>query len=124
MENTGFSFLTNQQARELLREELESFFAKNQLQFRPDNQESKVVDLDGLLIARPMIGCKSTVYKKASRGEIPHSKNGKRLVFDLEEIDRWLLANKVKTANEINSEAKTLTNVRYTRRRRFDSIEE
>ncbi len=38
---------------------------------------------------------KQTVYRKTASGEIPHSKRGKRLYFDKNEIDEWLMANKV-----------------------------
>ena len=67
-------------------------------------EKQQIVDLDGLLKARPFVGSKSTIYKKVSRGEIPHSKRGKRLIFDLKTIDHWLLSNKIKTADEIQAE--------------------
>lgn len=68
----------------------------------------QVVDLDGLLKARSFIGSRSTIYKKVASGEIPHSKNGKRLIFDLHEIDEWLVSNKIKTTKEIQEIAKNL----------------
>jgi|TARA_X000000950_G_scaffold205185_1_gene246860 excisionase family DNA binding protein len=44
---------------------------------------------------------KSHIYKLTSTKEIPHSKpNGKGLFFDKDEIDCWLLNNKVPT-NEV-----------------------
>lgn len=71
-----------------------------------ENQtKQKIVDLDGLIKARPMIGSKSTIYKKVSAGQIPHSKSGKRLIFDLNVIDQWLLSNQIKTTDEIEAEA-------------------
>lgn len=72
----------------------------------------RIVDLDGLLKARPYIGSKGTVYKKVSKGLIPHSKNGKRLIFDLQVIDEWLLANRTKTAAEIEREAEQYFNAK------------
>ena len=72
-----------------------------------DKSKQQVVDLDGLLIARPFIGSRSTIYKKVSSGEMPHSKNGKRLIFDLHEIDDWLLSNKIKTTKEIQESARS-----------------
>ncbi len=41
---------------------------------------------------------KSHIYKLTSSNQIPHSKpNGKGLYFDKDEIDGWLLKNKVPT---------------------------
>jgi len=68
--------------------------------------QRKVVDLKGLLKHRPEIGSSSTIYKKTHQGIIPHSKQGKKLFFNLEKIDNWLLENKVKTSAEIQAETK------------------
>ncbi|SDX55514.1 DNA binding domain-containing protein, excisionase family [Lutibacter oricola] len=48
---------------------------------------------------------KSFVYKKTHNREIPHYKKGKRLVFKKDEIDAWLLKNKVKTMADLQREA-------------------
>jgi excisionase family DNA binding protein len=48
---------------------------------------------------------KSFVYKLTSNREIPHYKKGKRLVFKKDEIDAWLLENKVKTMDDLQREA-------------------
>jgi excisionase family DNA binding protein len=88
----------------LFREELENFFSENLQRLIPQPKESKVVDLDGLLSSRPILGSRSTLYKKISAGKIPHSKRGKKLYFDLDEIDRWLLSNKKKTIVEHQQE--------------------
>lgn len=51
----------------------------------------------------------SYMYKLTSRREIPHSKpGGKQIFFDREELDQWLLSNRVATRNEIESQAATL----------------
>ena len=48
----------------------------------------------------------SYLYKLTSSFSIPHSKpGGGKLFFDKEELDSWLLANKVKTQSEIDREA-------------------
>lgn len=65
-----------------------------------------VVDLNGLIKARPFIGSRSTIYKKVSLGIIPHSKEGKKLYFSLKEIDEWLMSNKVKTIAQLGDEYK------------------
>jgi len=107
MENIALNFLTDQQAREIIRQELTKFFFENPILPKQEKPENKVVDLDGLLIARPFIGSRSTLYKKIAKGLIPHSKQGKKLFFDLQLIDQWLLENKVKTSFERRKEIKS-----------------
>ena len=105
MQNTAsINLLTEQQARLVFREEIEKFFSENLQKLSPKPSEPKVVDLDGLLQARPILGSRSTLYKKISNRILPHSKRGKKLYFDLEEIDRWLLANKKKTITDHHQE--------------------
>lgn len=43
----------------------------------------------------------SAIYKYTSSKEIPHSKRGKRLYFNREEINAWVLENKQLTNNDI-----------------------
>lgn len=38
---------------------------------------------------------KQTAYRLTSRGEVPHSKRGRRIFFDKAQVDAWLLANSV-----------------------------
>lgn len=46
------------------------------------------------------------LYKLTGNRLIPHSKpGGKKVYFDKDEIDKWLLSNKVKTIIEIQEEA-------------------
>lgn len=47
----------------------------------------------------------SCIYKLTSSREIPHSKRGKRLYFDKNEIDKWVMRNKCVTNNNINDMA-------------------
>ena len=100
MSNGSINILTEEQARQLIREELQSFFQENPVKADHSQPEAKVVDLTGLLKARPFIGSRSTLYKKAYQGLIPHSKRGKKLYFDLTEIDNWLLANKANAISQ------------------------
>jgi len=44
----------------------------------------------------------SCIYKLTSTREIPHSKRGKRLYFDKNEIDKWVMENKCFTNKDIN----------------------
>ena len=95
MSNPTINLLREEQVRQLIQEELANFFQENSIVSKQETEEQKVVDLTGLLKARPFIGSRSTIYKKAYQGLIPHSKRGKKLYFDLKEIDAWLLANKI-----------------------------
>lgn len=104
MEKINLNILTHEQTRQLVREELESFFSQNPITIDAGPQEPKVVDLNGLLKARPFIGSRSTLYKKIALGLIPHSKQGKKLYFNLESIDQWLLENRTKSPGEIEAE--------------------
>lgn len=47
----------------------------------------------------------NTLYEKTSRKLIPHSKKGNKLYFNRVELEEWIKNGKVKTANEIESEA-------------------
>lgn len=116
MENLVFTQLSIPEIRNLLRQELEKFFLENTPVIKDTPEQSKVVDLDGLLKARPFIGSRSTIYKKVSDGIIPHAKNGKRLIFDLQVIDEWLLSNRIKTSKEIENEVEV--NMRNRKRAR------
>jgi len=49
---------------------------------------------------------KHHIYKLTSSGRISHYKPfGKTIFFSREEIENWLLQNKIKSNDEINSEA-------------------
>jgi excisionase family DNA binding protein len=37
----------------------------------------------------------STIYRKVNMNEIPHSRIGGRLLFDIEKIDLWVEANQI-----------------------------
>ena len=56
--------------------------------------------------ARYMGIAKSTLYKMMMRREIPYSKpNGKVCFFDRQELEAWLMSNRVATADEIRDKA-------------------
>jgi excisionase family DNA binding protein len=48
---------------------------------------------------------KSYIYKLTSKRKIPYCKKGKSLFFEKSRIDEWLTEDKVKTLEEIKSEA-------------------
>ena len=96
--------MTSEQTRTMLREELEKYFSENPVTVQQIPHEPEIVDLERLVELRPIVGAKSTIYKKVSANTIPHSKRGKKLYFKLSEIDAWLLAGKVKTVEELEQE--------------------
>jgi len=49
---------------------------------------------------------KSHIYKKTSSREIPHYKRGKKLYFSKQEIDKWILKNRIETTKEIDQISK------------------
>ncbi len=51
----------------------------------------------------------ATLYEKTSRKQIPHFKKGNKLYFHLSELQTWIKQGKVKTREEIESEAVTFT---------------
>lgn len=79
--------------KETLREELKAYFKENPIIIKQIQVEPKFVSLDELVELRPIIGSKSTIYKKTSSGCMPYIKKGKKLIFNLEEIDKWLTQN-------------------------------
>ena len=56
------------------------------------NTPVKVMDMQMLCQYVPTLK-RSTVYDLTAAGKIPHSKHGKRLYFDKNAIDQWLLEN-------------------------------
>jgi DNA binding domain, excisionase family len=59
--------------------------------------------------ARYMGIAKSTLYKMMMRREIPYSKpNGKVCFFDRQELEAWLMSNRVATSDEIRDKAQRI----------------
>src|SRR5687767_11009450 len=81
--------------------------------------EQRLINIEALLIGAKRVLTfndlasytglsKSYLYKLTSTSQIPHSKpNGKHIYFDKEEIDSWLLRNKIQTADLQNNAAAT-----------------
>lgn len=60
---------------------------------------------------------RQTAYKLTSGKKAPHSKRGKRLYFDREKVDAWLLENQVATHSEIQEKANDYLSKKGLRRR-------
>jgi predicted DNA-binding transcriptional regulator AlpA len=63
---------------------------------------------DGIKGVSKLIGkTVATIYGYCQRNEIPHAKQGNRLIFFESEIIAWLKSGKVKTIQEIEATADT-----------------
>ena len=51
----------------------------------------------------------ATLYEKTSQKTIPHFKKGNKLYFRLSELQQWIGQGKIKTHDEIQSQAITFT---------------
>lgn len=89
---------------------------KNTLEYIEDlllNQKS-ILNIDDLCRYTGL--SKSWVYKKTASGQLPHYKpSGKILIFKKDEIDAWLLKNKISTVDDIEQEA-----INYTTSKSFN----
>jgi len=92
--------LTETEIRQLFREELEQALATHG-NARQGTKRRIVSFAEG---CEHVSISTSHGYKLTSQGLIPHSKRGKRIYFDLDELDAWMLANKVKTVNDMQTE--------------------
>jgi excisionase family DNA binding protein len=63
------------------------------------------MSLDELCEYLPGKPAKATIYGKVHLREIPHKKDGKRLIFRKSEIDEWLNAKGRKTVAETQAQA-------------------
>ena len=59
----------------------------------------------------------TTIYEKTSRKLIPHFKKGNKLYFNRTELKAWVIEGKVKSADEMQSEAATHGLTRKTNRK-------
>ena len=90
--------------RQIIREENERL--KNELLKLIDRQETQENTIMDFHAAREFLGFSAShLYKLTSQNLIPHSKRGKKLFFQKEELKSWLLENKVNTIEQIEEEA-------------------
>ena len=100
MQNVVFTQLSIPELRKVLREEVEKVLAT-----QPTNQSNQKT-IFNLEEACQYIGIsKSHCYKLTSQNLIPFSKRGKKIYFDRAELDKWLLARKIKDVSTLEVEA-------------------
>lgn len=101
-------FLTNisgQEFKEFLKDALKEILSEQLGAVK--NQLPEILDIQQ---AAEYLKLKiTTLYEKTSRKQIPHFKKGNKLYFYLSELQNWIKQGKVKTREEIESEAVTYT---------------
>jgi excisionase family DNA binding protein len=103
MENVFLTSLTTPEVRQMLRQELELFFAdRGALQGRAGNEEEILTIQEAAEFLSLTV---PTMYSKVSKGELPSCKRGKRLYFSKTDLVNWVKSGRQKTNAEIESEA-------------------
>lgn len=99
-------FLTNiteEEFKEFLKGALKEILSENQ-----DGFKKQLPDILDVQQASEFLKLKvTTLYEKTSSKTIPHFKKGRKLYFHLSQLQDWIKQGKVKTREEIESEAIT-----------------
>ena len=103
MENFVLTQLSLAEIRQLLRQELESFFADH-LPLAAAQSESD--EIGSIALALEITGlAKPTIYGLVAQSKIPFMKRGKKLYFSRKELTEWIRQGKRKTVADIEAEA-------------------
>jgi len=102
MENLVFTQLSIPEVRQLLRQELELFFAEYPLPtFQPESDQ-----IGGIELAQEITGlARPTLYGLVAQSKIPCMKQGKKLYFSKRELTEWIKQGRRKTVTDIEAEA-------------------
>jgi excisionase family DNA binding protein len=104
MENVFLTSLTTPEVRQMLRQELEQFFAGKGAVPGTEPEE----DILSIQQAASFLNLTvPTLYTLNSKREIPSCKRGKRLYFSKADLVNWVKQGRNKTLAEIESEAGT-----------------
>ena len=107
MENHVFTSLSIPELRQIVRQELEGFFAE-QPQPQPAPATERPLNVQE---AAAFLGLTvPTVYSKASKGELPVAKRGKRLYFQKAELLQYLQQGRRATNDEAEQAAAAFVN--------------
>ena len=102
MENLVFTQLSVSEVRQLLRQELEAFFAERAL-ISPQPESDQI---GGIELAEQITGlAKPTIYGLVAQSKIPCMKQGKKLYFSRQELTDWIKQGRRKTLDDIEVEA-------------------
>ncbi len=104
----AIQFMTNiseQEFKEFLKDALKELLAEK----LGATQEQQPDILDVRQAAKFLKLQVTTLYEKTSRRLIPHFKKGNKVYFHLSALKDWIIQGKVKTRDEIESEAVNFT---------------
>jgi len=101
MQNIVLTQLSIPELRQLFREEVKQVLTEQAHSDSPPTQQTIFNFADG---CQYMGISKSHGYKLTSQKLIPHSKRGKRIYFEKEQLDQWLLANRMQSVEEAEAE--------------------
>lgn len=101
MEHTIAIFLTTDELRQIITESVQDALRKAK---QPEaSKDRKTMTVDEVAAFTGL--AKGTIYIKTMRGLIPHYKRDKRVFFERDEIEAWLLENKRITTAEAAQQA-------------------
>jgi excisionase family DNA binding protein len=106
MENVVFTQLSIPEIREILRQELHTYFTAIQQHEQPEQDQLLTIQEAAHLINLAV----PTVYGLVSKSEIPVCKKGKRLYFSKLELMEWVKSGRKKTVSEISAAATNYLN--------------
>jgi excisionase family DNA binding protein len=98
MENLLIAQLSESQVRKIIKEEITGALS-SYMTGTSENNRPEYLTIDQL--SEYINSSVSAIYGKVHRREIPYIKRGKRLLFNLGDIDKWLKDGRVKTTKEI-----------------------
>jgi predicted DNA-binding transcriptional regulator AlpA len=102
MENLVFTQLSITEVRQLIRQELEAFFADHLLAAAQTDSD----EIGGIALAQEVTGlARPTIYGLVAQAKIPCMKQGKKLYFSKCELTDWIKQGRRKTAADIEEEA-------------------
>jgi excisionase family DNA binding protein len=102
MENLLITQLSEPQVRRIIKEEITGALSRY-LTEQKANKQPEYMTINKL--SKYINSSVSAIYAKVHRREIPYIKRGKRLLFNVEDIDKWLKGGRIKTTKEIINEA-------------------
>jgi excisionase family DNA binding protein len=102
------SFLTNLNEEEFkifLKQAISEIMDERTAHSKPDTPDILDVEQAAIFLRYKV----NTIYEKTSEKTIPHFKKGGKLFFHRSELEAWVMEGKVKTTDELQSEAATYT---------------
>ncbi len=99
MENHFFTSFSEQELKTIVESSIRKIL--NEQGGRPNNEEGGFLNFEQA--CKFLDFAKPTLYSKTSKGEIPHFKKGKRLLFKKSELLKWIEGTRRKTKEDISA---------------------